>query len=223
MSRASNTEQRRAQIAEALLAVMAKRGYEGASIVAIAKQARLAPGLVHYHFRSKLEILIEAVSVLADRHLAILDAALAAADAPAAQLAAFVEVHLGHGAHADPAALACWVLIGGEALRERRVQVAYERALTALSARLVAILERGIADRSFARVDPAACAAALVAVVQGYFVVAATARAVVPSGTAATCTLRMAEGLLRPDRPFTIDPTQATGRDPASQIARRRR
>jgi TetR/AcrR family transcriptional repressor of bet genes len=201
MTRASNTEQRRTQIAEALLAVMAKRGYEGASIVAIAKQARLAPGVVHYHFKSKLEVLIEAVHLLADRHLAILDGGLAAAEAPAAQLAAFVEIHLGLGAHADPDALACWVLIGGEALRERRVQLEYERALAAISARMVAIIERGIADRSFAPVDPVAGAAALVAVVQGYFVVAATTRKVVPPGTAAACTLRMAEGLLRPDRP----------------------
>lgn len=204
MPRASNTGQRRAQIAEALLAVMAKRGYEGTSIVAIAKQAGLAPGLVHYHFGSKLEILIAAVGVLVDRHLANLDAALAAVDAPAAQVAAFVDVHLGLGAHADPAALACWVLIGGEALRERRIQRAYERALAAISARLAPIIERGTADRSFARVDPAACAAALVAVVQGYFVVAATAPAVIPPATAATSALRMAEGLLRPARPLGI-------------------
>jgi TetR/AcrR family transcriptional repressor of bet genes len=204
MTRASNTGQRRTQIAEALLAVMAKRGYEGASIVAIAKQARLAPGLVHYHFKSKLEILIEAVRLLAARHLAILDGVLVGAEAPPAQLTAFVEVHLGLGAHADPGALACWVLIGGEALRERRVQLEYERALAAISARLAAIIERGIADRSFAPVDPVACAAALVAVVQGYFVVAASARKVIPSGTAAACTLRMAEGLLRPARPRAI-------------------
>lgn len=202
MARTSNKEQRRTEIAEALLAVMARRGYEGASIVAIAKQAHLAPGLVHYHFASKLEILIEAVRLLVARQLAVLDDALAAVEAPQAQVAAFIEIHLGLGAHADPAALACWVLIGGEALRERRVQAEVERAFAAMSARLVAILERGVADRSFGPVDPAACAAALVAVVQGYFVVAATARAVVPSGTAATCTLRMAEGLLRPARPL---------------------
>jgi TetR/AcrR family transcriptional repressor of bet genes len=201
MARTSNTGQRRTQIAEALLSVMAKRGYDSASIIAIAKQARLTPGLVHYHFKNKLEILLEAVRLLADRHLAILDGALAAAEAPPAQLAAFVEIHLGLGANADPRALACWVLIGGEALRERRVQLEYERALAAIAARMVAIIERGMADRSFAPVDPAACAAALVAVIQGYFVVAATTREVVPSGTAAACTLRMADGLLRPGRP----------------------
>ncbi len=204
MVRASNSEQRRAQIAEGLLAVMAKRGYEGASVVAIAKQARLAPGLVHYHFGSKLEILLDAIRLLTERHLAALDGALASVDAPPAQVAAFIDVHLGLGAHADPAALACWVMIGGEALRDRRIQVEFERALAATSQRLVAIIERGVAAHSFARVDPAACAAGLLAVVQGYFVVAATARDVVPSGSAAACALRMAEGMLRPDRPLVL-------------------
>jgi TetR/AcrR family transcriptional repressor of bet genes len=204
VARTSNTEQRRAQIAEALLSVMAARGYEGASIVAIARRARLAPGLVHYHFQSKLEILVEAVRLLTARHLAVLDTALAAAKAPPGQIAAFIDVHVGLGAHADPDALACWVLIGAEALRERRVKAEYERALTEIGARLVAIIERGVAARQFGAVDPAACAAALLAVVQGYFAVAAAARAVIPPGSAATCTLRMAEGLLQPERPLLL-------------------
>ena len=65
MSRASNTDDRRAQIVDALIAVMAKHGYDGASIADIARKAGLAPGLVHYHFDSKLEISIEAVRKIA--------------------------------------------------------------------------------------------------------------------------------------------------------------
>jgi TetR/AcrR family transcriptional repressor of bet genes len=202
--RASNTHERRTQIAEALLAVMATRGYDGASIVAIAKHARLTPGLVHYHFKSKLEIMVAAIRLLADRHLAALDRALARAGEPAAQVAAFIDVHLGLGAHADPEALACWVLIGAEAMRERRIHVEYERALTEITRRLIPIVERGVAAQTFARVDPAAAAAALVAVVQGYFVVAAAARAAIPAGSAAESTCRMAEGLLHPKRPLVL-------------------
>jgi len=204
MPRASNTSQRRTEIAEALLAVMAKQGYEGASIVAVARHAGLAAGLVHYHFDSKLAILLEAVRLLAERHLAALDAALEVAPDPRAGVAAFIDVHLGLGAHADPGGLACWVLIGAEAIRDRRVQVEHERALAAIAARLAAIIERGVAARCFAGVEPAAAAAALVAVVEGYFVVAATARAVVPRGSAAACALRMADGLLHTDRPLAI-------------------
>jgi TetR/AcrR family transcriptional repressor of bet genes len=47
-----------------------------------------------------------------------------------------------------------------------------------------------------------AAASALVATIQGYFVLAATARSLIPKGSAASSTKKMAEGLLRPARPF---------------------
>ena len=150
MTRASNTDTRRAEIVDALVAVMAKRGYDGASIAEIGKQADLAPGLVHYHFKNKLEILVEAVRAIARRHLGVLDAALAEHDDPGAQLAAFIDVHLGLGAQADPDALACWVLSGAEALRERRVRNEVELVLAALVERLTAIIRRGHAAKQFA-------------------------------------------------------------------------
>jgi TetR/AcrR family transcriptional repressor of bet genes len=67
MARPSNTEERRQQIVEGLLRVMAKRGYERASIAEIAKEAGLSSGLVHYHFKDKQEILLTAVEQLAAR------------------------------------------------------------------------------------------------------------------------------------------------------------
>jgi TetR/AcrR family transcriptional repressor of bet genes len=202
MPRPSNTAERRLQIVEALLAVMATHGYDGASIASIAGHARLAPGLVHYHFKNKREILLAAIAVLTERHLAIVDGALASSPDPIAQLAAVIDAHLGTGARADPQALACWVLVGAEALRDRRVRTAYERVLAAFAARLTAVIERGVTGKQFARIDPAAAAAALIATIDGYFVVAASARTIIPAGSAARSMLRMAEGLLQPARPF---------------------
>jgi len=206
MSRATNTDARRAQIVDALVDVMAKRGYDGASVADIAKHAGLAPGLVHYHFKNKLEILIEAVRALATSHAEALDAAVAAkpADDAAGQLVAFIEVHLGLGAHADPEALACWVLMIAEALRERRVRTEVELVLADLAKRLAAIIRRGHASGQFVCVDADAAAAALVATIQGYFTVAATARELIPSGSAARCALQMAEGLVRPKKPLPV-------------------
>ncbi len=200
MPRPSNTTERRRQIVDALLAVMATRGYDGASIADIARRAKLAPGLVHYHFKNKLEILLAAIRMLADRHAAMLDRALASVSDPTAQIAAIMDVHLGLGAQADPEALACWVLIGAEALRERRVRAEYERVLAAMAARIAGVIERGIAAKQFVAIDPAAGAAALVATIQGYYAVAAAARAVIPAGSAASCAMRMAEGLLHAPR-----------------------
>src|SRR5262245_52255763 len=125
MPRPSNTEKRRAQISRALVKVMAKHGYGGASIAGIAKAARLTPGLVHYHFENKQEILLAALRDLVARHNDTLESRLAAAGDPVAEVAAFIDLHLGLGADADPEALACWILLSGEALREPRVRIEF--------------------------------------------------------------------------------------------------
>lgn len=200
MPRASNTDERRRQIARAFVKVMAHHGYDGASIAEVARRAKLAPGLVHYHFENKLEILLAATRELLAEHAGLLDAELrraaGATGDPAAELAAFLDVHLGLGAHSNPDALAFWVQLGGEAQRQRKVRAELAAALGATAERLTEILRRGAARRVFRCADPAAAAAALLALVEGYFSLATTARPLVPAGSAAGCAARMAEGLL---------------------------
>jgi TetR/AcrR family transcriptional repressor of bet genes len=205
MPRPSNTDERRAQITAALVRVMARRGYDGASVVDIAKAARLTPGLVHYHFKNKQAILLAALGDLVSRHEVALGARLdAAGEDPHAELEAFIDFHLRLGTDADPETLACWIVLSGEALRERRVRTGYEHAIATSASRLAAIIRRGLDSKAFGAVDldADAAASALVATIQGYFVLAATARATIPRGSAARMTKRMAEGLLRPVRPL---------------------
>ena len=205
MPRPSNTEERKAQITGGLMKVMAKRGYDGASVADIAKAAHLAPGLVHYHFKNKQQILLAALGELVARHDANLEARLSQAGGdPIVEVAAFIDFHLGLGADADPEALACWILLSGEALREPKVRVEFEKALEATVARIAAIIRAGTERRVFVCDSVDAAASALVAAVQGYFVLAATARAAIPKGSAAASTKRMASGLLQPVRAFTM-------------------
>jgi TetR/AcrR family transcriptional repressor of bet genes len=197
MPRPSNTEERRMQIARGLLKVMAARGYDGASIADVARTAQLTPGLVHYHFKDKREILLVALADLAARHEERLADALArAADDPREQVRAFIEFHLGLGADADPEAVACWILLSGEALKEPRVAEGYEQAIASMTAHLTEVIARGIERSAFTCEDARAAAAALVATIHGYFVLAATARSVIPPGSAAVSARRMAAGLL---------------------------
>jgi TetR/AcrR family transcriptional repressor of bet genes len=198
MARPSNSDARREQISDALIRVMAKRGYDGASVADIAKAARLTPGLVHYHFESKQEILLLALERLVNRHLARLDARLVSVAGDAwAELHAFIDFHLGLGADQDPEALACWILLSGEALREPKIGAALEHALSALTERLHASIRRGVSQGVLACERPDAAASALVATIQGYFMLAATARSLIPKGSAASCVKQMAEGLCR--------------------------
>ena len=201
MGRPSNTTQRRGQIIKAFVKVVAKQGYDGATISEIAQKAGLAQGLVHYHFKNKLEILLAALELITAEHQARLDVRLAAcAEDPSAEVAAFIDVHLGLGAHSSPDALGCWVIIGAEAIRQKEVRQAFEAALEAMAERLRLIIERGIKARSFDCDDAGAAAAALLATIEGYFVVAGSARAIIPSGSAARSTVAMAEGLLKPSK-----------------------
>jgi TetR/AcrR family transcriptional repressor of bet genes len=205
MARPSNTEQRRAQITQALMKVMARRGYDGASVAEIAGAARLTPGLLHYHFGSKQEILLAALADLVIHHDRALEARLAHADGdPIAEVEAFIDFHLRVGRDADPEALACWILLLGEALREPKVRVQMDKAIVGWVSRLRSVIQRGIDENVFAMKSSgaAAAASALVATIQGYFVMAAAARATIPKGSAAGATRSMAAGLLSPVRPF---------------------
>lgn len=203
MPRPSNSAERRLQIARALRSLMASRGYDGASIADVATAAGLAPGLVHYHFKNKLQILLVVVDELFTDHLLALEKELAhAGDDASRQLAAFIDLHLATGRSADPEALACWIAIIGEALREPSVREANERATAALLDRLRVIVRDGVSAGVFHTSDPRAAAAALMAAIQGYLVMAATARSQIPRSTAAPSVRAMARGLLRIDDPL---------------------
>jgi TetR/AcrR family transcriptional repressor of bet genes len=203
MSRPSNTEERRAQITHALTTVMARHGYDGATIADVARAARLTAGLVHYHFKNKEEILLAVLAELVERHDQRLETRLSeAAGDPAAELVAFIDFHLGLGADADPDALACWILISGEALRNHKVRTKFEQALERMAGRLERIIARGVEQRAFTCPSAPAAASALLATIHGYFVLAATARELIPRGSAALAAKQMASGLLAPRRPL---------------------
>jgi TetR/AcrR family transcriptional repressor of bet genes len=201
MPRPTNTDERQAQIIAGLQQVMALKGYERASIQDIAKAARLSPGLVHYHFDSKLEVLEALVATLRQRHLARLDDALAAAGHdPLDRVFAFVDFHLAAGPAADPESLAVWVSLSGEALRSTEVRERFSAALGELRDRLLLMIAEGQRKKLFVKGDAQALAVALLATIEGYFVIAATARELIPAGSAARAARRMAEGLLSPGR-----------------------
>ncbi len=127
MARPSNTVQRRLEIIQALLRVMSTSGYESASIQAIAGEAGLKSGLIHYHFKTKQEILVELIAWLADkaqqRYILLSKEAGSAQE----QLEVFIDSALSLGEGADETAVAAWVVIGAEAIRQPEVQEAYQQ------------------------------------------------------------------------------------------------
>lgn len=197
MARPSNTQERRKQIASALARVMAREGYDGASIALVAREAGLAPGLVHYHFERKQDILLDLLEGLVTEHAArVLARVEDAGEDPGARLDAFIDAHLATGRGADPAALACWVAITAEALRQPAVAARFEAGVQVLLDTLEQLVAACARARGLRAFDARAAAVGIFAAIQGYYVMAAVARPLVPRGTAAAATRRMAEGLL---------------------------
>ncbi len=197
MPRPKNTEDRRRQIVAGLLAVMAKQGFEKASVAEIARAAHLTTGLIHYHFHNKQEILLVLIERLAanfrERVQHRRDQASAA---PRDQLFAIGDALLAVGDDRNPAAVACWVAIGGEALRQPEVAALYGKTVSEI-AREFEHAVRGVLESEQRSLDHAqAIAAAAVACAEGYFRLAATQVDLVPAGSAAESLRAMLSGLL---------------------------
>src|ERR1700742_120467 len=102
MPRPSNTDERRAQIVAGLMQVMATQGYDGASTQTIAEAAGLSPGLVHYHFKNKREVLLALIEALGARLDSRFERRAEQTGSPRGRLYAFIDAHLALGTDASP-------------------------------------------------------------------------------------------------------------------------
>jgi len=175
-----------------MLHVLAAHGYDGASTQRIAHAAKLTPGLLHYHFGSKQEILLAVVELLAAFARDRIEKNRVRAHDDCARLYAFLDAMLQVGNGANPEAVAAWVAITAEAIREPRVA----REVRAVVGSWQEELERLCQPLASNRRAAAKAAAALVAFVQGCFVQAAVAPDAIPSGSAAPAARALADALL---------------------------
>lgn len=195
MPRPSNTAERRRQIADGLAKVMATEGYDRATTAAIAAQAGVAAGVVHYHFASKAEILRFLVEDLIATARARVDGRVAVATSPRERLHATLDGLLATGDGADPAAVALWALIGAEAVRSPEVRALYAGFVGDMQTSIKRELVRARREAGRPAAGAAAAAAALVALTEGYFALSAGAGSV-PEGSAAPTARRVADALI---------------------------
>ena len=185
MPRKPNTELRRSQIVDALRRVMAVSGYSGATILAIAAQSGLAPGLIHYHFRDKHEILVQPVESLASYAGARFERRASAATTAAERLRAYIDARLAFGDDAKPDAVAAWVMIGVEAVRDKDVRNIYQQAVSRELELVRGLLRACLKDAGKRARKLDELAAGVLAFTEGAFVLASNARELLPRGFAA--------------------------------------
>jgi TetR/AcrR family transcriptional regulator, transcriptional repressor of bet genes len=193
MARASNTTQRRSEIVKALQTVIASHGYERATIQLIAAQAGLSPGLIHYHYRDKREILIALIGVLGDyvreRYLRAAEGALDAK----ARLRAYIDARLGVGRGAQPDAVAAWVAVGAEAIRQPEIREVYQDAIAAELRLMRELVGDYLEGERKSREAAARLSAVLMAFIEGAFLLSTAARRVMPKGYAAEAAMQVVE------------------------------
>ncbi|MBL9048101.1 MAG: TetR family transcriptional regulator, partial [Tabrizicola sp.] len=89
--RTMGREQRRAQLIEATIDSLAKRGFAETTMADVADGAGLSRGIVNFHFESKEKLLVATLQYMADEYAAHWRSALMkAGEDPARQLAVLV-------------------------------------------------------------------------------------------------------------------------------------
>lgn len=194
--RPSNTSERRKEIASALLRVMASEGYERATIVRVAREAGLAPGLVHYHFEKKSEILATLVGDLIARFEVRIARRTEQRAGALAKLDGLLEALLARGDDEDLEAVRCWTLVGAEAVKDAEVRALYEAHLGALTDRLAALLVEACHDEGRSGEGARAMAGAILALTEGYFALAAVSPSLVAASSASGMAKRTVRGLI---------------------------
>ncbi|KZX76143.1 hypothetical protein A3715_13530 [Oleiphilus sp. HI0009] len=191
MGRPSNTQQRKQEIVDALLRVMAVHGYEKASIQVIAKEAGLAPGLIHYHFKTKQDILLALINWIATSASDRLEKLNSMDKDPWHKLEAFINARLATGDTQMPEVVSAWVVIAGESLKQPEIKEIYQD----LIGQQLTLLRQLLADvwdgKSSKNKEVIHLSATVMAAMEGAFQLSATAHDVMPKNYAAESILEL--------------------------------
>lgn len=193
MGRPSNTKQRKQEIVSALLRVMAELGYEKASIQAIAKEAGLASGLIHYHFKTKQEILIAAVNWIVSSAEERLRSLQKAIQNPWQKLEAFVNARLATGESQLPEVVSAWVVIAGESIRQPEVRQIYQGLIQTQLDMFAELLLEVWQGKFEIDEEVRHLSATVIAAIEGAFQLSVTAPSAMPKNYAANSVIKLIE------------------------------
>jgi AcrR family transcriptional regulator len=145
--------QRRQQLIDATMRVLARKGYAQTTLSDVALEAGVSHGLVNFHFQSKEKLLTATLLFLSDEYRTNWMTALeAAGDKPAHRLAALLSADF-NDEICRPERLACWCSFWGEA----QSRPLYQQECSANDDRYIEQLENicaAIVAEGGYRVDP---------------------------------------------------------------------
>ena len=155
---------RRERILAAAIQAFAAGGFQGVSTREIAEAAGVTDPLLFYHFKSKADLYLAAVQDQLEKLGQGLDTALSATTDAKARLRSFVEVYLHYFIEFEPGlTVTLRELHGIPAPVAGEISATHHRTVTA---RLEEILVDGVASGAFRPLNVAACALAIIGILQ---------------------------------------------------------
>jgi AcrR family transcriptional regulator len=165
--RPSVERERRVQLTSAAARVIARKGYEAATLRDVADEAGTSTGTLNYYYEGKDDLFAATLRAASERFQAELAAAVAAAPSPRGKLlamaqAATPESSSGREGHA------VWIDFWAQAARDESLRELNQRIYDRWRAEIVAIVREGQAAGVFgAGADPDAFARGYAAVIDG--------------------------------------------------------
>lgn len=109
------------------------------------------------------------------------------------KLHAYINARLGKGQGADPKAVAAWVMIGAEAVRQPEVREVYQEAVRVELALIHSLLSACLRDKRKQARNAQRLAAGLLAFMEGAFQLASAAPDAMPTGYAAATAIQLVQ------------------------------
>jgi AcrR family transcriptional regulator len=165
--RPSVERERRVQLTSAAARVIARKGYEAATLRDVADEAGTSTGTLNYYYEGKDDLFAATLRAASERFQAELAAAVAAAPSPRGKLlamaqAATPESSSGREGHA------IWIDFWAQAARDESLRELNQRIYDRWRAEIVEIVREGQAAGAFAAgADPDAFARGYAAVIDG--------------------------------------------------------
>ena len=157
-------EERRALLLEAAIAVVGVRGFDGATVRDVAKQANVSTGLLHHYFDSFQHLLAEAFAQEAELDKHRLSAAAASIPEPLPRLDKLVALY---APRADDPGWLIWFSAWSAAPRQPKLRQGAERIHREWSSQFEEVLGEGARTGVFACADPAGATRRLLSLMDG--------------------------------------------------------
>jgi AcrR family transcriptional regulator len=209
-------DQRRAQMLDAALDIIAERGYAETRIADVAERSGVSPALVIYYYKTKDQLLTEAIRYYEDTWFALSQARIANLPTAAARLEELIAMTC--LAEAGPElndSRQLWLDFWTQAARNEAVASVRRKSDERWREAIASLVRAGQDAGEFSDVDPASFAIYLAALLDGLTVQLALGDPVVSGARAFELTMRLVAGHLG----FTWNPGRArSGRNPGGYV-----